>query len=74
LNRAELGPFDLPRDRAQLARWVDFGLDATAGILLDGSGEVPRVEIGRSVGGRRRDFHHVGVGLRLRSAEREHNR
>ena len=40
LDGAELGAFDLSRDRAELARRIDLGLDAPAGILLDQCGEV----------------------------------
>ena len=43
LDRTELRAFDLPRDRAELARRKDLGLDAAAGILLDRGGEIGRI-------------------------------
>jgi hypothetical protein len=38
LNRTELRSFDLARVRVELARRIDFGLDAAAGILFQHGG------------------------------------
>jgi hypothetical protein len=61
LNGAELHPLDLARDRAELARGVDLGLDAATGIPLDGGGVVLRELVRRIVDRRGGDLHHVGL-------------
>jgi hypothetical protein len=58
LNGAELGAFDLPRDRAQLARRIDFGLDAAAGLLVDQGGVILGELVQRLVQRRERNLHH----------------
>ena len=71
LNRPELHALDLPRDRPQLARRVDFGPDAAARSLLD-RGRIVLSDLMRCIvyggGG---DLHHIGLLLRrLREAKR----
>src|SRR5580704_7438857 len=39
LDRGELHALDLPRNGAELARWIDLGFDAAAGILFHCGGE-----------------------------------
>src|ERR1700722_1451530 len=74
LDGAELGTFDLPWDRAELARRIDLALDAAAGILLDQGGKILGELMRRIVDGRQRDLHDEGLVLRLRGAERERQR
>ena len=74
LDGAELRALDLPRNRAQLARRVDFRLDAAAGILLQRGGVVPGKSVGRSVHGGSAYLHHVSLALCLRRAERQRQR
>ena len=64
LDRAELRALDLPRNRAQLARRIDLGLDAAAGILLQRRRIVFGEYVARIVEGRQADFHRVGLALR----------
>ena len=52
LDGAELHAFDLPRNRAQLARRIDLALDAAARILLDRGGEILGELMRRIVDGR----------------------
>src|SRR3984885_600464 len=49
LDGAEWPAFDLPRDRAELARRINLDLDAAAGILLDGGGVSSGIEIKRRI-------------------------
>src|SRR5262249_39343013 len=60
LNRAELHGLSLSLDRAQLARGIDFGLDAPARILLDRGGVVLGVLVQSVVERRKRYLHHIG--------------
>ena len=56
LDGAELRALDLPRDRAELARRIDLGLDAAARILLDRRGEILGELMWRVVDGRQPIF------------------
>ena len=58
LDGAELRAFDLPRDRAELARRIDFGLDAAAGLLVDQGGVILGELVQRLVERRERNLHH----------------
>jgi hypothetical protein len=69
LDCAELHAFSLSRDRAQLARGIDFGLDAPARILLDRGSTVPGVLVQSVVERRKRYLHHIGFVLRRACAE-----
>jgi len=61
LDRAELRAFDLPRDRAELARGINLRLDPAAGVFLDRGGVVLGELVGRIVQGRKRYLHHKGL-------------
>ncbi len=56
---------------AELARRIDFGLDAAAGILLDQRRETLQIFMLRIVDGGRRQLHHDGLRLRLRRRGRQ---
>ena len=71
MDRAELRAFDLPRDRAELARRINLDLDAAAGILLDGGAVGFGIDIERRIERRRRDLHREGLVLRLRRPNRQ---
>ena len=64
LDGAELRTLDLPGDRAQLARRIDLGLDAAAGLLVDRGRDVVGDLVARCLQGRKRDLHHIGFLLR----------
>src|SRR6202034_1258490 len=57
LDSAELRALDLPRDRAELARRIDFGFYAPAGILLQRRRVAFGKEITRVVQRRTRYLH-----------------
>src|ERR1700722_2451915 len=61
LDRAELRAFDLPRDRAQLARVINFSLDPAARIPLDRGSIVLGELVGRIVYGRKSYLHHKNL-------------
>ena len=71
LDGAELHALGLPLYRAQLARRIDLGLDAAAGILLDRGGVVFRVLMRRVVERRQRYLHHKGLVVRRARAGRQ---
>ena len=75
LDGAELHAFGLALDRAQLARRIDFDLDAADGILLDRGGVVLGVLMQNVVERRQRDLHHDGlvVGGARAGRQAQHN-
>ena len=58
LDGAELSALDLPRDRAQLARRINLGLDAAVGFLVDVGGEILGELVQRLIEGGERYFHY----------------
>ena len=74
LDGAELGAFDLSRNRAELARRINLGFDAAAGILLQRSGISLGEEIARIVERRQRHLHRIGLVLRLRRMKPQRRR
>src|SRR5580692_5708817 len=70
LDRAELYAFDLPRNRAELARRINLGLDASSRQPLDRGAEILGKLMRRIVKRWSCDFHHVGLVLRLRGRMR----
>ena len=54
LDGAELRAFDLARDRAKLARRVEFDFDPAAGVLLDVGTQCLAIQIERRIESRRR--------------------
>jgi hypothetical protein len=63
LDRAELNAFDLARDRAELARRIDFCLDAAAGFLFDQRAEALKPFVLSVVHRRERQLHHESLVL-----------